>query len=435
MNYSDTLEYLFNSLPMYQRIGGAAYKANLNNTIALMDELNHPYKNFPTVHIAGTNGKGSVSHMLASAFQEAGYKTGLYTSPHLVDFRERIKINGECVSEDFVIDFVAKNRTFFQKLEPSFFEMTVAMAFSYFEQNKVDIAIIEVGMGGRLDSTNLISPILSVITNIDFDHTQFLGNSIEDIAYEKAGIIKNNTAVIIGEKDEKSLKVFKDKAKTSNSDLILAEENCQIGTISEDIFELNLSAKIENRTYNIISALAAWFQKINIRTALSALDYINKNSSFKLSKENIEAGFKNVIKNTGIYGRWQKISTSPTIICDAGHNAHSLKNLKQNFEKLKYNKLHLVLGFANDKDVNNILDYFPKNANYYFCKASVQRAMSEKDLLEIASKKGINSKGFETVPDAIKNAIEKSKNEDIIYIGGSFFVVADALEYFKNHNN
>ncbi|MDR0436767.1 MAG: bifunctional folylpolyglutamate synthase/dihydrofolate synthase [Bacteroidales bacterium] len=412
MTYAETTDYLFSALPMYQRIGASAYKANLDNTIKLLAELNNPETKFKSIHVAGTNGKGSTSHMLASIFQTAGYKTGLYTSPHLKDFRERIKIDGVCIPEQNVVDFVEKNRGLFDDIKPSFFEMTVALAFDHFAKEQVDIAIIEVGMGGRLDSTNAITPLLSVITNIGLDHTQFLGDTLEKIAAEKAGIIKPKIPVIIGETNEKTAPVFLEIAKQNHSEIVFADQH-----FVETHGCASLHADCD---------LQGIYQKKNIKTALSAIFSI-KNQFKNLSENAIQEGLANVVKNTGLMGRWQIIGEKPLIVCDTGHNEDGIKQILQQIEQTPHHRLHAVFGVVNDKDVTTILLLLPKHATYYFCKANLPRALSETDLQEQAQKFGLQGDAFSTVREALETAKKSAHPNDLIWVGGSTFVVADVL--------
>jgi len=406
MNYSETLDWMFGQLPMYQKQGASAYKEDLTNTILLANHLQNPEKEIKTIHVAGTNGKGSTSHFLASILQEAGYKTGLYTSPHLKDFRERIKINGDDISEDFVVDFIASNKSFFEENQLSFFEMTVGLAFDYFRQERVDIAIIEVGLGGRLDSTNIISPLLSLITNIGLDHVQFLGNTIEKIASEKAGIIKPKTPVIIGEYTSETKAVFENKAKETQSEIFFAS----------DLIE---------ETYP--SVLLGDYQVQNKKTVLQAIRVLQSQNKFEISEENIKNGFWNVVKNTGLQGRWQQLGTAPKIICDTAHNKHGLEIVMKQLKREKFDTLHFVLGVVNDKDLDDVLPLFPKNAKFYFCKPNIPRGLEASILAEKAASFGLNGKVFNSVTEAYADATEKAIESDFIYIGGSTFVVAEIL--------
>ena len=368
MNYKETLEWLFAQLPMYQREGKAAYKANLDNTLKLDEHFGSPHKQFKTIHVGGTNGKGSVSHMLASILQEAGYKTGLYTSPHLKDFRERIKINGEMITEQYVINFVEENKSLFAGIKPSFFEMTVAMAFQYFADQQVDIAVIEVGLGGRLDSTNIITPLASVITNISFDHMALLGDTLEKIAHEKAGIIKPGIPAIIGTKDPASDFVFIEKAKECETTLEFASENWQVTRDNENAYRL------ENKNGIVFvpvqADLKGLYQRKNIPAVLETVLSL-RNNGLHISDQNIYNGIANTIRNTGLLGRWQELSQTPYTVCDTGHNIDGLTEIVAQLKTCTYEKLHFVIGMVNDKDVDSVLHILPKDAIYYFCKASI----------------------------------------------------------------
>lgn len=404
MNYQETTNWLFNQLPVYQLQGKSAYKEDLTNTILLANHLGNPEKHLKCIHVAGTNGKGSTSHLLASVFQEAGYKVGLYTSPHLKDFRERIKINGDDISEDFVTEFIAKNKQFFEANDLSFFEMTVGLAFEYFRKEKTDINIIEVGMGGRLDATNIISPLVSVITNIGFDHTQFLGSTLESVAFEKAGIIKKNIPVIIGEYTSETKNVFTKKVNETDSEIYFASDLIQ-------------------ETYP--SELLGDYQIHNKKTVQQTIKVLQ--NQFKISEENIKTGFLNVIKNTGLQGRWQQINENPKAICDTAHNSHGLKIVLNQIQKEKFDELHIVLGVVNDKDLDEILPLFPKNAKYYFCKPNIPRGLNADILLQKAKDFQLNGKVYNSVSNAYQEAMKIANENDFIYIGGSTFVVAEVL--------
>jgi dihydrofolate synthase / folylpolyglutamate synthase len=406
MNYQETVNWLFNQLPMYQTQGASAYKPNLDNTILLANCLNNPEKKLKTIHVAGTNGKGSTSSLLASVLQEAGYKVGLYTSPHLKDYRERIKINGEEITEEFVIDFVSQHKSFFESHQLSFFEMTVGLAFDYFVKEEIDIAIIEVGMGGRLDSTNIITPLISVITNIGLDHTQFLGNTVALIAFEKAGIIKPSIPVVIGEYTNETKPVFIKKASETNSELYFASD--LIGEVYP-------------------STLLGDYQIQNRKTVQQTLRILQLQNEFIISQENIKNGFLNVIQNTGLAGRWQQLGENPKIICDTAHNKHGLSIVLKQLEKQEFDQLHIVLGVVNDKDLNEILPIFPKNAQYYFCSPKNLRGLHPEILTQKAAEFGLNGKVYNSVSEAYKKAKEKSSANDFIYVGGSTFVVAEIL--------
>ena len=400
MKYEEGLNYLFSKLPMYQRTGAAAYKKDIGNIIKACKILDNPQNKFKSIHIAGTNGKGSTAHMLASIFQEAGYKTGLYTSPHLKDFRERIKINGQLISKNDTLDFILKNKNQYEKIEMSFFEYTVAMAFDYFANENVDIAIIETGLGGRLDSTNIISPEISIITNIGYDHTNLLGNSLEEIAKEKAGIIKKNTAVIIGRKQKETEHIFKSEAKEKNSSIHFCKKN------------LNYSTDLKGE-----------YQKENLNTALQAMKILNLNINDGI----ISKGLNNVVKNTGLNGRWQTIAKKPLTICDTGHNEDGIKNNIKQLKKLKFNKLHFVFGTVNDKDLRKILRLLPVNAQYYFCSANIERSLNSEKLLEESKNFKLLGERYESVIEAYHSAQSNAKMDDLIFIGGSTFIVAEVL--------
>lgn len=403
MSYAATIDFLFSQLPFYQRDGQVAYKADIGNIVAACQALDNPHQKFKSIHIAGTNGKGSTSHMLASILQEAGYKTGLYTSPHLKDFRERIRINGKRIGKKDVVDFVSKNKSLFLQLEMSFFEMSVAMAFDFFAKENVDIAVIECGLGGRLDSTNIIQPELAIITNIGLDHTQLLGDSLEKIAQEKAGIIKKDSPIIIGRKQKETENIFKAIAKRKNAPIFFA--------------------KPEN---NYTSALQGIYQRENTNLVITAIRQLQK-QNWQITEQNITNGLKYVIKNTHLQGRWQVLGQNPSVICDTGHNADGIKMIAQQLQTLSYQKLHFVFGVVKDKDIDHILRLLPKNAQYYFCKANIPRALASDLLQEKASAFGLFGEQFSSVDDALTTAKKNAKKEDLIFIGGSTFVVAEIL--------
>lgn len=431
MNYQEVIEFMFNSLPMYQRVGAAAYKANLDNTLAFDKITGSPHKKYKTIHIAGTNGKGSVSHSLASILQEAGYKTGLYTSPHLTDYRERIRVNGKKIEESFITEFINSHKNFIKNVKPSFFEMSVALAFKYFELQQVEVAVIEVGMGGRLDSTNIILPELSVITNIGLDHTQFLGNSLAEIAGEKAGIIKQNIPVVIGERQKETEEVFLKKAKEKNSKISFASDNyaCKILNSNLKYSSFEVEKKTSDKSYTLNFNLSGKYQEKNLATILETVDNL-RNQGFCISDENLKQGLENLIKNTGFHGRWETLNAEPLTICDTGHNKDGLSYTIEQLLSLEFKKLRFVLGFVNDKNVDEVLKLFPKNAEYYFCKAQIPRALDEKILLEKANLVSINGKSFENVSSAYHAAKKDADKNDVIFIGGSTFVVADLLQEF-----
>ncbi|WP_426091922.1 bifunctional folylpolyglutamate synthase/dihydrofolate synthase [Flavobacterium sp. DSR3-2] len=406
MNYQETTNWMFNQLPMYQLQGASAYKKDLTNTHLLLAHLENPQEKIKCIHVAGTNGKGSTSHMLASILQEAGYKVGLYTSPHLKDFRERIKINGKDISEEFVTNFINKHKSFFESNDMSFFEMTVGLAFDYFYKEKIDIAVIEVGMGGRLDATNVITPLVSVITNIGMDHIQFLGNTLDAIAFEKAGIIKPNIPVVIGEYTPETKPVFLDKATECNSKIYFA---------SDLILE----------TYP--SDLIGDYQMHNKQTVLQTITVLNAQKEFIITSENIKSGLLQVIRNTDLQGRWQQINEFPKVICDTAHNKNGLEIVLKQIQKEEFDDLHIVLGVVNDKDLDEILPLFPKKAKYYFCKPNIPRGLDAVILKQKAAAFELTGEVYNSVSEAYQKAIENAGKSDFIYIGGSTFVVAEIL--------
>lgn len=428
MNYNETLNWMFNKLPMYQRIGASAYKADLNTTIEIINYLDNPQHSFKSIHIAGTNGKGSTSHSLASVFQEAGYKTGLYTSPHLRDFRERIRINGEMIPENEVVEFIEKHKNKLEELELSFFEMTVAMAFDYFRKEKVDIAIIEVGMGGRLDSTNVINPELCVITNISLDHVKFLGENEEQIAVEKAGIIKPETAVVIGETQEGSKNVFIETAKEKNSPIFFADKIMECrkdDTYSIEYQKFDIYKNNDLYLKDLKYPLLGNYQKKNLATVICALDILK--DSFKIEETHIVNGLANVVKNTSLMGRWQVINRNPLAIADTGHNVAGINEVNRQLAETKYNKLHFVLSVVNDKDIDGILQLLPKEAEYYFCKADIPRGLSADILAEKAINCGLQGKVYESVRQAYSTALGNAQEGDLVFVGGSNFTVAEVV--------
>ena len=431
MNYNETLNWMFNKLPMYQRIGAAAYKADLNTTIEILNYLNNPQDNFKSVHVAGTNGKGSTSHSLASVFQEAGYKTGLYTSPHLRDFRERIRINGEMIPENDVVSFIERHKDKLEELELSFFEMTVAMAFEYFSREEVDIAIIEVGMGGRLDSTNVINPELSIITNISLDHVKFLGDTEEKIAAEKAGIIKSGVPVVIGETQKDSEDVFIETAKEKNSPIYFADQifECRINdSDSSEYNNIDIFVKTTEKTpylKNLYFPLLGDYQKKNLATVICAIDLLK--DKFRLNDEHIHNGLKNVVANTGLMGRWQIVNKKPLAIADTGHNVAGINEVIRQLKNTKFENLHFVLSVVNDKDIDGILELLPKYAEYYFCKADIPRGLDANILAEKARKCGLKGEVYESVKRAYQSACDNAKEGDLVFVGGSNFTVAEVV--------
>lgn len=405
MTYQETVQWMFHQLPMYQRQGDSAYKANLNNILKLSHHLGQPEQKFKSIHVAGTNGKGSTSHMLASILQEAGYKVGLYTSPHLKDFRERIRINGNMIEPQFVVNFIDKHKSFFETNALSFFEMTVGMAFQFFAEEHVDIAIVEVGLGGRLDSTNIITPLVSVITNIGKDHTQFLGKTLECIAKEKAGIIKANVPVVIGETQIETKKVFNLKAKQENASIYFADQ-------------------YEYPNYKM--DLKGDYQKNNIKTVLKTIDQLTSRG-FDISTENIAEGLSNVVNNTGLQGRWQVLQQNPKVVCDVAHNVEGLSYVVEQLKKEKFEKLHIIYGSVNDKDLEGIFNILPKNAQYYFCKPNVSRGLNVDTLKAQAKLYKLCGNTYESVKQAFEEALGKASKNDLIYVGGSTFVVAEII--------
>jgi len=426
MNYNETVEYLYNQLPVYQNVGGTAYKEGLDNSLALDSILGHPHRKYKTIHVAGTNGKGSTSHLLAAILQQSGYKTGLYTSPHLVDFRERIRIDGQKISEQYVIDFVSKYKDQFEPIHPSFFELTMMMAFRYFADQQIDIAIVEVGLGGRLDSTNIITPDLSVITNISFDHVQFLGNTLEKIAGEKAGIIKPHIPVVIGEAQDEVRKVFEKKASEVDAPIIFAEDE-----------HLILSQEREGNTWifdtklypHITCELGGFAQAKNTATVLTSVEVLKK-AGYNIADKAIYGGFKHVSSLTGLMGRWQVVKDHPKVVLDTGHNVGGITYIAEQFKHEQYNKLHIVLGMVNDKDISKVLALLPQNAVYYFTRASIARALDSAELQIQADKFGLKGNSFPTVIEAVDEVLSQAKNDDMIFIGGSNFVVGEALSIF-----
>ncbi len=432
MNYLETVNYLFNIAPVFEHIGASAYKEGLDNTYLLDEHFGHPHRKFKSIHIAGTNGKGSCSHTLAAILQNDGYKVGLYTSPHIMDFRERIKINGECISKEYVIEFVNQEKSLFEKIHPSFFEVTTALAFKYFAEQHVDYAIIEVGLGGRLDCTNIITPILSIITNISFDHTNFLGNTLEKIAKEKAGIIKQNIPVIIGETTNETKPVFKTCAESMNAEIIYADENDEI--IS---FTMNEDGGItyDTRSFGIIQGeLGGLYQKKNTNTILHAVRFLYNQHIIK-NTGSINNGFYNVCRLTGLIGRWQKIGSNPSVICDTGHNVGGWTYISRQLQVQKYNKLHIVFGMVNDKDVDGVMCLLPKNAHYYFTKPQSKRAIPEKDIQRKAMTHGLAGDCYNDVPSAYTAAKKMATPDDMIFIGGSSYIVSDLLLYIRQQHS
>ena len=427
MTYDETVTYLFNCAPLFQQVGSAAYKEGLGTTIILDNHFHNPHRQYRTIHIAGTNGKGSCSHTIASVLQAAGYRVGLYTSPHLIDFRERIRVNGKMIDKKYVVDFVENEKKIFEPLHPSFFELATAMAFNYFAEQKADVAVIEVGMGGRLDCTNIISPDLSIITNISPDHTQFLGHTIEEIAAEKAGIIKPGTTVIVGETTPETKTVFSEKASRLAAPIIFAEEETPL-----------LKATPTNNGFTYITAdygtiegeLAGDYQIKNTNTILTAINRMKK-LGYKITPESIRKGFTNVTASTGLMGRWQKLHESPLTICDAGHNIGGISYTVKQLKRQKFNTLRIIFGMVGDKDIDSVLAIMPKDAVYYFTQASVKRALPHNELAKKAAKYGLHGTTHPDVSKAFEEARKEASPDDIIFIGGSCFIAADLLSNIK----
>ncbi|HNP24538.1 MAG TPA: folylpolyglutamate synthase/dihydrofolate synthase family protein [Panacibacter sp.] len=426
MTYQETIDYLYNALPMFSRIGAAAYKKDLRNTIQLCEALDNPQTKFKSIHVAGTNGKGSVSHMLASVLQAAGYKTGLYTSPHLKDFRERIKINGTLCEEHFVVDFVSEVIPMIESIQPSFFEITVAMAYCYFATQKVDIAIIETGLGGRLDSTNIITPELSVITNIGWDHMNILGDTLEKIAFEKAGIIKDDVPVIVGETMPETKPVFENAAREKHANIFFASEERYVTgwQYEHHILNINVSEKHNGEHRNYQLDLTGIYQTKNLLTVLETLHQL-KQKGWALSDETIHKGLAVTKKSTGLHGRWEQVKENPTVILDVAHNVDGIKQIVEQIELSTYNNLHLIIGMVKDKDVDKALSILPKYANYYFTKAQIPRAMTEAELVEKAALLGLQGNAFPEVNIALSHALTHADKNDLIVILGSVFLVGE----------
>ena len=433
MTYKETTEYLFTRIPMFERQGASGYKEGLTNTLALDGHFGHPHRNYRTIHVGGTNGKGSCAHTLAAILQQCGMKVGLYTSPHLVDFRERIRVNGQPISEDYVVDFVEHERSFFESLYPSFFEVTTAMALRYFSDMKVDVAVIEVGLGGRLDSTNIITPTLSVITNISFDHTQFLGDTLAKIAGEKAGIIKRGVPVVIGEATEETQPVFCRKAEEAGAPITFAEDHPEVtaATPSEDggmVYETEHWGRIYGE-------LGGLYQIRNANTILHAVNQLTRTDILGRYRDDAEGlslilrkAFASVTETTGLMGRWQKIQDRPTVVCDAGHNTGGWKYISRQLEEMPCRQLHIVFGMVDDKDISSVLAMMPAKARYYFTKADSKRALSEETVKRLAASHGLTGESFPDVNAAYQAAMNNAKEEDAIFVGGSCYIIADFLK-------
>lgn len=423
MNYNETVEYLFNSTPVFEKIGSAAYKEGLYNTNALDEHFNHPHRQFKTIHVAGTNGKGSCSHTIAAMLQAEGLRVGLFTSPHLVDFRERIRINGECISEQYVVDFVEKERSFFESLHPSFFELTTAMAFKYFADMKVDIAVIEVGLGGRLDCTNIIKPILSVITNISLDHTQFLGDTLAKIAGEKAGIIKPGVTVVIGEANGETRPVFEAKAREVGAPIVFAEDSC--GLLSAEHLDNGGILYATKRHGSVKGELSGDYQVKNANTILAVADILLHNNI--LSEGSIAKGFGHVCESTGLMGRWQVLQTEPLVVCDTGHNTGGWQYLSRQIKAQRCRQLRMVFGMVDDKDINSVMEMLPKDATYYFTNATTHRAIPAQKVRQTGEEHGLKGSCYNSVNEAYEAALKDAANDDFVFVGGSSYVVADLL--------
>ena len=429
MNYNETIQYIYDIAPMFQKVGAIAFKPGLSNINQLDDYLNHPHKQYKTIHIGGTNGKGSCSHTLAAVLQSAGYKVGLFTSPHLIDFRERIRVNGEMIDKEYIVDFIENNREFIDSLSVSFFELTTALAFCYFASQKVDVAIIEVGLGGRLDSTNIIQPDLSIITNISLDHTHILGHTLADIAKEKAGIIKSNIPIVIGEATNETKEVFLQTATNCHAPITFAEDNRAIKSATA-----NNGWKYEVTNYpDLQGELGGLCQIKNSNTILAAIKQLQA-IGYLIDEQAVRKGFSEVTKLTNLMGRWQLVSSEPLMICDTGHNVGGMEYIVKQLEKTPYDNLHFVIGMVNDKDIDSVLQMLPKNATYYFTKANVDRALNEKELEVKAKAIGLSGNSYPTVAQSVEAAKEKSLPKDLIFVGGSTFIVADLLSHCNTLN-
>ncbi len=435
MTYKETCQYLYNQMPMFERQGGSGYKEGLTNTLLLDEHLGHPHQAYPTIHVAGTNGKGSCSHTIAAILQQCGYKVGLYTSPHLVDFRERIRINGEPISEYYVTRFVERERAFFEPLHPSFFEVTTALAFQYFKDQQVDIAVIEVGLGGRLDCTNIITPVLSIITNISFDHTQYLGDTLAKIAAEKAGIIKRGVPVLIGEANEETRPVFEAKAREMEAPITFAEDRQEILTATPQANGTMMYTTKHNGI--LFGELGGAYQAKNMNTILIAayllaiegfLCYCEKKSNQEKCRLEIQQAISSVTKLTGLQGRWQILQQQPTVICDTGHNVGGWQYLSQQLKQLTCRQLHIVFGMVEDKDIDGVLELLPKNAIYYFTQADNKRAINASSLQLKATKYGLTGKTYPTVHEAFTECMRHALRDDAVFVGGSSYVVGDLLK-------
>ena len=429
MTYQETITYLYNSTPLFQNVGKDAYKEGLENTHLLDEHFGQPHRQFKTIHVAGTNGKGSCSHTLAAILQSAGYKVGLYTSPHLVDFRERIRINGTPVNKEYVIDFVEQHRAFFEPLHPSFFELATAMAFNYFAEQQVDVAVIEVGLGGRLDCTNIIRPDLCVITNISFDHVQFLGDTLAKIASEKAGIIKPGIPVVIGETTPETKPVFIDEALKQGATIHFAEEEQLLLSSSANAQGKRI---YQTKEYaNLEGELSGLCQEKNTNTLLCAIREL-QHIGYSINESQVREGFGHVCSLTGLMGRWQKIQESPTVICDTGHNKAGIQYIVEQLARQTYSQLHIVMGMVNDKDISSVLALLPKDATYYFTQASVSRALPATEVKQLAERNGLQGQTYNSVKEAYKSALSSAHPDDFVFVGGSTFIVADLLSFLTD---
>ena len=435
MTYQETCDYLYSQLPMFERQGGSGYKEGLANTQALDEHFGHPHQAYATIHVAGTNGKGSVSHSIASLLQECGYRVGLYTSPHLVDFRERIRVNGHPISENYVVEFVEQERAFFEPLCPSFFEVTTAMAFKYFRDMDIDIAVVEVGLGGRLDCTNIITPIVSVITNISFDHTQFLGDTLAEIAFEKAGIIKKGVPVVIGEATSETRPVFEQQAAEKSAPIIFAEDNPEV--VSAHMLPNGGMHYHTRRMGDFDGDLGGLYQQKNMNTILTVFHILAVNGYLAFSETakdhekaqyELHEAMKMVAKKTGLMGRWQIVQDNPTVVCDTGHNVGGWEYLSKQLDMVKCRQLHVIFGMVNDKDIKGVLNLLPKKAIFYFTKAHSARALNEKTVQILAAGHNIKGNSYPTVQEAYKAAMEAASTDDFIFIGGSSYLVGDFLK-------
>ena len=428
MNYEETCEYLYHQMPMFERQGASGYKEGLSNTHALDEHFGHPHQQFATIHVGGTNGKGSVSHTLAAILQQCGYTVGLYTSPHLVDFRERIRINGEMISEEYVVDFVEKEHSFFEPLSPSFFEVTTAMAFKYFADKKIDIAVVEVGLGGRLDCTNIITPLVSVITNISFDHTQFLGDTLTKIASEKAGIIKRGVPVVIGETHEETRPIFEEKATEEGSKIVFADDKSEIKKATP--IANGMMHYVTKHWGELDGDLGGIYQEKNLNTVFAVINVLMKKGC--LSKETLTKELADALSHvcflTGLTGRWQVVSTSPYVVCDTGHNVGGWKYISQQLRQVSCQQMHIVFGMVDDKDINHVLDMLPKDAIFYFTQANTKRAINGTVVKTLAAEHGLDGACYPSVYEAYKAALQAANPEDFIFVGGSSYLVGDFLK-------